>query len=45
MGNANGWGDGSINNLIGWGQGALNEIGWGDIYSTSESGQTNIIGE
>jgi hypothetical protein len=38
------WGQGAVNNNIGWGQGAINNICWGDVYSTSWSGDTNIIG-
>lgn len=40
-----GWGQGHINNAIGWGQGYDAIIGWGSIYTTSNSGQTNITGE
>ena len=44
MANANGWGDGSVNNNIGWGQGANNNIGWGNSQLTSWSGSTDIDG-
>ena len=45
MANANGWGDGSVNNSIGWGQGAINNsIGWGSSQLTSWSGATDIDG-
>ena len=44
MANANGWGDGSVNNSIGWGQGANNTIGWGNSQLTSWSGATDIDG-
>lgn len=40
------WGQGTSNNDIGWGQGSVNDddIGWGEIYADSWSGDTNIIG-
>ena len=39
------WGQGVNNNDIGWGQGAINNnISWGSIYSTSYSGETEILG-
>lgn len=45
MANANGWGDGSVNNNIGWGQGAVNNnISWGKSQITSWSGATDIDG-
>lgn len=44
MGNANGWGDGSVTNNIGWGKGADNAIGWGDIHADSWAGLTDIVG-
>lgn len=44
MANANGWGDGSVNNNIGWGQGANNTIGWGKSHLSSWSGLTDIDG-
>lgn len=45
MANANGWGDGSVNNSIGWGKGAINNsIGWGSSQLTSWSGATDIDG-
>ena len=44
MANSNGWGDGSVNNLIGWGQGANNSIGWGVSQLVSASGATDIDG-
>lgn len=44
MANANGWGDGSVNNNIGWGQGANNSIGWGKSHLDSWSGATDIDG-
>lgn len=44
MANANGWGDGSVNNNIGWGQGANNTIGWGKSHLDSWSGATDIDG-
>ena len=44
MANANGWGDGSVNNNIGWGQGANNNIGWGNSQLTSWNGSTDIDG-
>ena len=32
-------------NNIGWGQGAINnDISWGSIYSVSNAGQTEILG-
>lgn len=40
MANSINWGDG-VDNSIGWGQGSTNNsIGWGSIYSVSESGET-----
>ena len=44
MANENGWGDGASNNDIGWGKGADNAIGWGDIYTDSWAGATDIVG-
>ena len=44
MANANGWGDGSVNNNIGWGKGADNTIGWGAIHADSYAGATDIVG-
>jgi hypothetical protein len=40
------WGQGTSNNDIGWGQGSVNDddIGWGEIYADSWSGDTDIIG-
>ena len=40
MANSINWGDG-VDNSIGWGQGSTNNsIGWGSVYSVSESGET-----
>ena len=45
MANANGWGDGAVNNVIGWGDGAAtNLINWGWIHYNSYSGATDIKG-
>ena len=44
MANANGWGDGSVNNNIGWGQGANNSTGWGKSQLSSWGGATDIDG-
>ena len=44
MANANGWGDGSVNNNIGWGQAPNNNISWGKSQITSWSGATDIDG-
>jgi hypothetical protein len=44
MANANGWGDGSVNNNIGWGQAPNNNISWGKSQITSYSGATDIDG-
>jgi hypothetical protein len=45
MANSIDWGQGVNNNDIGWGQGAINnDISWGSIYSVSNAGQTEILG-
>ena len=45
MANKIDWGQGVNNNSIGWGQAAINNsIGFGSIYSTSWSGETEILG-
>jgi hypothetical protein len=47
MANSINWGNG-VDNSIGWGQGSTNNsIGWGSVYSVSESGETllEISGE
>ena len=45
MANKIDWGQGVNNNSIGWGQAAINNsIGFGSIYSTSWSGDTEILG-
>jgi len=39
------WGQGANNNTIGWGQGAFNNnISWGKSHYTSNSGETDIVG-
>ena len=44
MANKIDWGQGVNNNSIGWGQAAINNsIGFGSIYSTSWSGDTEIL--
>jgi hypothetical protein len=45
MANKIDWGQGVNNNSIGWGQAAINNsIGFGSVYSTSWSGDTEILG-
>jgi len=38
------WGQGHVDNSIGWGQGDNNDIGWGEIYGSSASGDTALSG-
>ena len=45
MANTIGWGQAAVNNTIDWGKGKTNNtIDWGEIYDSSPSGETNIIG-
>lgn len=45
MANTIGWGQAAVNNTIDWGKGKTNNaIGWGSIYSSSPSGETDIVG-
>ena len=45
MANTIGWGQAAVNNAIDWGKGKTNNaIGWGSVYSSSPSGETDIIG-
>ena len=45
MANTIGWGQAAVNNTIDWGKGKTNNsIGWGSVYSSSPSGETDIIG-
>jgi hypothetical protein len=43
MSNTIGWGEGSVNNSIGWGDSASNSNGYGSVYTTSWSGETNLV--
>lgn len=43
--NTIGWGQGATNNNIGWGRGYANDIGWGSIYTSTWTGDTDIIGD
>jgi len=38
------WGQGHVDNSIGWGQGDNNDIGWGEVYGSSASGDTALSG-
>ena len=42
--NTIGWGQGATNNNIGWGRGSTNDIGWGGIYTSTWTDETDIIG-
>ncbi len=45
MANTIGWGQGAVNNTIDWGKGKTNNaIGWGSVYSSSPSGETDLVG-
>ena len=45
MANTIGWGQAAVNNTIDWGKGKTNNaIGWGSVYSSSPSGETDLVG-